>query len=1124
MNWVLATFTFALIASSTLSLAAAIYLLREYRTGKIIAAPCLLLLTGAGWAFSYACELASTSLEGKLFWASFQFVNRVLVPIAFFLLAVLYTGREKRINFRWLIPVLLPVAAIYLLGATNPLHHIVWQEARLVTARGFPMLERPHGIALYAYSAYSYLLIGLGLAFAVRAGKGSGGYLLKRHYLDMVIFAGVAGIVNILELSGLRLLGSFQTASLLITIFGFIIVWDVVRWRRADMLSISRRIVLDSMSDRVYVLDEQHRVVDANKAAVTFSGAEEENILGKELGQICPVTEPLDLDALSRSDSQHSSLECELNGEHYTFDITVNPILIWPNRAVGQVIVMRDITAISQVEKAEKEHETFAQALRKISAALNSTLDIERVLDLILENVGEVFAYDGANILELHNGKAHVVRSRGYEVRGVKDWLHSLVFNVAETPYFSFMSAMRKPICIIDTQNDPRWIQYPQTGWIRSHICAPIIVSDMVIGFIELDSEKPGFFDDKDAENLLIFAEQSGMAISNARIYESEREQRLLSEALRDTASIINSTLSLEDVFDRILTHIETVVPHDAANIMMFEGDTILIADTRGYEKFGSSDWIRGLQIEKDMFVSSSLMYLQKRPQLITDVAKDPDWIPIAGSGWIRSNCGAPIIVDDQVIGFLHVDSAKPNTFDERDAERLQAFADQAAIAIRNARLYAESEKRNQQLAAINRVTQIANTVSNLETMARELATTIAGAIGADTCHITLWDEATLTTIPLATSDENHEAYSKLVLEPGSNTFTKYMVEHGEAIAIYDALKSDVISEQIRMLSSNDFITRGLLAAPLQMGDRTIGAVLVIFRDARGFSEDEVNWIEQSSELIALAIARLKAYSELERRVEERTAQLSEANQQLTRLTRLKDEFVANVSHELRTPIANIKLHHHLLTANPQKQDIYLDRLNRETKRLEYIVEDLLFLSRMDRHEIEIQRTPMNMNNLIEITLADRELLAEKKNIQLTMEIEPGLPEIAGDTMLMGRVLDVLLNNALNYSPPGSAITLRTATRITDDQEWVTVSIQDTGPGIPPDEQGRLFERFFRGAAARSTGAPGTGLGLATAQEIVQRHGGRLELANPDIQNGGACFEIWLPARQEENDGARDPG
>lgn len=232
-------------------------------------------------------------------------------------------------------------------------------------------------------------------------------------------------------------------------------------------------------------------------------------------------------------------------------------------------------------------------------------------------------------------------------------------------------------------------------------------------------------------------------------------------------------------------------------------------------------------------------------------------------------------------------------------------------------------------------------------------------------------------------------------------------------------------------------------------------------------------------------------------------------------LDRLKDQFVSNVSHELRTPLANIMLHIGLLTrGRPERHDIYLRTLQREAERLRKMIEDLLDLSRLDRNVMPIELAPTDMQQLLEPLVSDRAALAAQRGLTLKYEPAPDLPVVASDASKLTQVISNLLTNALNYTPPGGEVTVLSAVHCTTTQQWITITVRDTGPGIAPKELAHLFERFFRGEAGRHTDAPGTGLGLAISHEIMERLGGRITV---DSERGhGAAFTVWVKA---DNDG-----
>jgi PAS domain S-box-containing protein len=246
--------------------------------------------------------------------------------------------------------------------------------------------------------------------------------------------------------------------------------------------------------------------------------------------------------------------------------------------------------------------------------------------------------------------------------------------------------------------------------------------------------------------------------------------------------------------------------------------------------------------------------------------------------------------------------------------------------------------------------------------------------------------------------------------------------------------------------------------------------------------------------------------------LQERSAQLQAANEELHILSRVKDDFVANVSHELRTPLTNIKLYHDLLFRYPDRQPQYLSVLQRETERLALLIEDLLLLSSLDREAITLKFELVDLNELVQTMAQDRQVLAESLGLHVIIHLLPAPALAQVDTTLISQVLSILLTNAANYTPAGGEITVYTEMENIDGRLWVGFCVQDTGPGIAPAEQEKLFNRFYRGEAALSTQTGGMGLGLSIAKEIVDRHHGRITVESAGIPGQGAGFHVWLPA------------
>ncbi len=234
---------------------------------------------------------------------------------------------------------------------------------------------------------------------------------------------------------------------------------------------------------------------------------------------------------------------------------------------------------------------------------------------------------------------------------------------------------------------------------------------------------------------------------------------------------------------------------------------------------------------------------------------------------------------------------------------------------------------------------------------------------------------------------------------------------------------------------------------------------------------------------------------------------------ELKEIERMKEAFVSSVSHELRTPVANLKLYLHLMELNPEKGESYMATLRRETKRLEHLVEAVLFIANVKELEVSPHYQPTDLAALAGQYVADRtSLAADEHKLTMHFSAEENLPEVKADPAQIERALGLLLDNAFKYTPPGGRIevSVTQCTREGNDR-WVTLAVSDSGPGILPEEQSHIFERFFRGRITLDTRTPGAGLGLAIASEILAAHKGLIEVESPGELGEGTTFTLCLP-------------
>ncbi len=612
--------------------------------------------------------------------------------------------------------------------------------------------------------------------------------------------------------------------------------------------------------------------------------------------------------------------------------------------------------ASAAIENARLFEKTWQRAerlvmLNNLSTALNAPAELGIVFQAAVNNLTRVLNVDQTGLALMNETRDVLTIVAEAPAPGSPSALGWQI-PVHGNPSMKQVLETKVPLAISDVPHDPlldevRDIMVRRR--VQSILLAPLVLHGEVIGTIGCDVlQTPRHFTTEDMELAATVANLIVTRIEQARLFDAERDQRMLAEALRDSAEELSRPLQFDDVLDTILNNIERVVPYDAVNIMLIDDDRqTYVARERGYAEHHSEQIMRALRLPIDDTPTLRTMVETRRALCIPDIAVFEQWRVVPELSWERSYLGAPIRSKGEVVGFLQTTSTTPGYYQEPYALRLQAFADQAAITIENARLYAQVE----------------------------------------------------------------------------------------------------------------------------------------------------------------AHAR-----ELEERVTERTRDLMSANEQLQDLDRLKDQFISRISHELRTPLANIKLYANLLEHGwPEKRGQYLQTLNHEADRLDRLIEDLLDVSYLNSTREALDLYPTDLNRFVLDLIPDRTEQAKVHGLTLVLELSPGLPLVRASLPLLARAVSNILTNAINYTLRGG-VTILTEAQVVEGENWVTLTVRDTGAGITPRELDRIFDRFYRGQAASNYKVPGAGLGLSLARTNIQRMGGRITVTSEPGQ--GASFTVWLRAME----------
>ena len=265
-----------------------------------------------------------------------------------------------------------------------------------------------------------------------------------------------------------------------------------------------------------------------------------------------------------------------------------------------------------------------------------------------------------------------------------------------------------------------------------------------------------------------------------------------------------------------------------------------------------------------------------------------------------------------------------------------------------------------------------------------------------------------------------------------------------------------------------------------------------------------------TEQIIQLRSALQAANRTLERRVEERTAELQKALERVSELSQLKANFVSNISHELRTPLTHIKGYIELLVTESlgsitDEQRHALQVSQQSTGRLEALIEDLILFSLASRGELSILHENVDLRRLVNLSIKAYASRAEERGVSLNVIVDENVPPVQADPQKIAWVLNQLLDNGIKFTPSGGRVVVNVKR---EGENLVIVSVTDTGIGIPSNRLNDIFEPFHQldGSSTRRYG--GTGLGLSLVRQIVEAHGSMIEVQS--IEGRGSTFKFPL--------------
>jgi signal transduction histidine kinase/ActR/RegA family two-component response regulator len=509
---------------------------------------------------------------------------------------------------------------------------------------------------------------------------------------------------------------------------------------------------------------------------------------------------------------------------------------------------------------------------------------------------------------------------------------------------------------------------------------------------------------------------------------------------------------------------------------------------------------------------------LDRVPQQIPDVLADPDYgrkdlQRVAG---FRTTMGAPMLLDDEVVGALSVWRNDVSPFDEREMAIVAAFAAQAAMAVNGVKLVQQLEARSAELArkveVLEALREVGEAVSSsldvddvLATIAMH-AVELSGTDGGSIMEYSERDHAFIVRSVYATDPGVIERLRSVRIDLDESLVGRAATQR-RPLAVTD-LGTVELDPHLQVLFDAGW--RSVVAVPMVRDDQIVGSLVVRRKRTGDFSEETLDLLETFASQSAVALLNARLFRELK----VQSAELEQAS-------RHKSEFLASMSHELRTPLNAVLGFSEVLLERMfgdinERQEEYLRDIHGSGKHLLELLNEILDLSKVEAGRMDLEYSSFELRSLLEDTAAMVRERASAHGISLRLEVGDEVGQVHADKLRLKQVVLNLMTNAVKFTGEGGSVVLR-AERSPGS---VVITVEDTGIGVPEADRERIFESFQQGGRGSSR-EEGTGLGLTLSRRIVELLGGRMWMESE--VGVGSTFGFSLPARDEAT-GATDGG
>ena len=381
--------------------------------------------------------------------------------------------------------------------------------------------------------------------------------------------------------------------------------------------------------------------------------------------------------------------------------------------------------------EAEKKRRQNAETLREATVALTTSLDLIPLLESVMDSLFKILPYDSASIAMERDGEMEIIAGRGFPEN-----FDAIGKFLPTDGKWKQLVADRQPMIVADVHDDPSFVQWEGSEYIRGWMGVPLVVHDKSIGAIYLDSRKANAFSEKDAVHAQTLINSAAVTIENARLFEAEQQSRERAEALHEATAALTTSIELEELYEIILDSLSKLIPYDSASIELVNQQYLEIVAENN------------LPIDHP-FIGYKFVYEPKKwkktvserwPLIIPNVQIDERFEKLEGTEYIRSWMGVPMFAQDRLIGFLNLDSREVSFYTQEHAALAQTFGNQAAIALENARLFERGERQIRQLTVLRDIDSAISSSFDLRVVLNLLLEHAIGVLEADAAVILLYD------------------------------------------------------------------------------------------------------------------------------------------------------------------------------------------------------------------------------------------------------------------------------------------------------------------------------------------------------------------------------------------------